>query len=219
MAGAALLGDPPLPDPIFAFFENLLMNDFQPLLHIATLVSYFMGLCFILIGMSRLHRHGQGVGGMYQRVSPMATSMYFISAVVLISFVPYLQMLTNSMFNGEINPFLMNKCAVAQTGSFTTHSNDFCPMMAYSTQVDLASKNPDAGVGVAIKYVVFALMFLVGIISFIRGMISLVKLGEGGGQGQTLGRSLTFIFAGIVGVNMDVFYTLIQGILTSTAGT
>lgn len=128
--------------------------------------------------------------------------------------MPHLQTISNSLFQLDPQSVLMNKCInpqdVVAANGFTTNSNDFCPMEAYSDKI--ANLSGDDAIGEAIKYLMFAVLFLVGIISFIRGMVSLVKLGEGG-QGQGVGRSLTFIFAGIVAINADSFYQLMENIL------
>ena len=61
-------------------------------------------------------------------------------------------------------------------------------------------------------------MFLIGVIAFVRGMLLLIKIGEGG-QGGHVGKAFSFICAGIVGVNMASFYDLFNNILTSNTAT
>jgi hypothetical protein len=194
------------------FAINLLENDLTPLLHIVTDISFFIGLCLILIGLSRLHRHGQGQQVMF-RVSPIATGMYFLSGVVLISFMPHLQMISNSLFSA--NSVLTQQCIGPIPGpgqGFTTNSNNFCPMYAYAMDINSATGDT---VKATIKYLVFAVLVFVGIISFIRGMIQLVRIGEGQGQG-TVDKALSHIFAGIVAVNIDSVYALMQNVLSAT---
>lgn len=201
---------------IYAYFQNILTQDYTPILHITTTIAYLIGLCFIIAGLMRLYRHGQGQQMMY-RVSPLSTTLYFIAGIVLISFVPYLNMLSNSFFGTTVNDVLMTQCQSPDVNAsgFYTGSNSFCPMLAYASDISNAQSTNDIASGV--KYMVFALMFLVGIIAFIRGMIVLVKLGEGS-QGHSLGRALTFIIAGIVAINMDSVYGLLGNILSGTAG-
>lgn len=57
------------------FVKNILVDDLQPILQITTTISYFIGLCFVLMGLNRLHRHGQGAHMMH-RLSPMGTAMF-----------------------------------------------------------------------------------------------------------------------------------------------
>lgn len=199
----------------FTFVKRILTEDLQPLLHIATTISYFIGLCLILMGLTRLYRHGQNAQSMMYRVSPAGTAMYFLSGIVLISFMPHLQMLSNSIFHLDPQGYMMHKCApnvnpMPNPSDFSTSSNDFCPMEAYSAMVP--TEESTNAIGDAIKYLMFGVLFLVGIISFIRGMVQLVKIGEGG-QGQTVGKALTHIFAGVVAINADSFYGLMQSIL------
>lgn len=198
----------------FGFLQNILDQDFTPILQMVTTISYLIGLFLIIAGLGRLHRHGQG-SQMYHRVSPMGTAMYFVSGAVLISFMPYLQMLSNSLFAISVQDALMTQCASPCLNGFHTSSNAFCPMNAYSLNINTLKATGD--IGGAIKYGVFALMFLIGVISFIRGMLQLIKLGEGH-QGGGIGKAFTFIFAGIVAVNMSSVYTLFQNILGSNLG-
>jgi len=208
-------GDPSTGGTDFiSMIQKILISDLQPLLHIATTVSYLIGLFFIMFGLTRLYRHGSGAQNMMHRVSPGGTAMYFISGVVLISFMPYLQMISGSIFHLDAQNVLMTQCinpTDIATSGFQTSSNNFCPMLAYS---DSIPKDGDA-TGEAIKFLIFGVMFLVGIISFIRGMVQLVKIGEGAGHGQGVGKALTHIFAGIIAVNADSFYTFMQNILDS----
>lgn len=196
------------------FAYNLLTQDLTPLLHIVTDISFFIGLCMILVGLSRLHRHGQGQQMMY-RVSPIGTGLYFLSGVVLISFIPELVMVSNSLFTaGNV---LTQECIggnVINT-SFHTDSNNFCPMYAYA--MDIKAATGEDALKSTIKYLTFGVLVFVGIISFIRGMVQLVRIGEGQGQGAA-GKAFAHIFAGIVAVNIDNFYALAQNILNS-AGT
>jgi len=193
---------------IVTFAVNVLEYDLTPLLHIVTDVAYFIGLCLIIGGLMRLHRHSQGQQTMF-RVAPLATGMYFLSGIVLISFMPYLQILSNSIFNA--NTVLMQQCTGSLTG-FSTSSNTFCPMFAYSTDIQHAA--PDDQIKAAIKYLIFGVLMLVGVISFVRGMVQLIRIGDGQGQGGT-GKALTHIFAGIIAVNADNVYYLAQNILSS----
>ena len=222
------------------FAVNILDQDLTPLLHMVTTSSFFMGLIFVMIGLSRLHRHGQGHQMMMQRVHPMGTGMYFLSGVVLISFIPELQMLSDSLFNS--NTVLMHQCllgadsgvsGVAPTpifhngvnpiiplnpanGVFNTDSQNFCPMEAYADDIQQSTSGDITEI--AIKYLAFGTLMLVGIISFVRGMVHLVKIGEGQhGQGG-VGRALTHIFAGVAASNADNLYALANNILNANVG-
>jgi hypothetical protein len=218
-----MIGIPGDPDPhphwpnafsnLPQFVYNILYNDLTPVLHIVISVSFFIGLCMIIGGITRLHRHAQGQQTMF-RVAPMGTAMYFVAGTVLISFMPELQMLSTSFFSP--NSVLMQQCAGQPSGQqFYTSSNNFCPMEAYAT--DIMSAPPGDAVKEAIKYLAFGALMLVGIISFIRGMIQLVHIGEGqGGQGA-VGKAFAHIVGGLVAVNADNFYALMESILTSAS--
>ncbi len=198
-----------------AFVNNILTNDFAPILNLIGTFSYLIGLCLIVIGITRLHKHAGGMQQMMQRSSPTATAMYFVVGIIMISYMPYLQMLSSSVFGDATEKALFKTCASPVGGAFQTDTFTFCPMMAYTKHLS-PTDNPSTGT--AIKDMFFALMFLIGVISFIRGLMLLLHIGEGGGQGQGVGKAFTFIAAGIVGTNIDQFYDLMQNILTSSIG-
>lgn len=204
---------PPNPQNLVNFVQYLLQNVLTPILQMAGTISFFIGLCLIIAGLTRLYRHGQNLG-MFHRIAPMGTAMYFISGVVLISFIPYLSILSNSLFNS--NDILMQQCTGGWSplapNSFYTNTNSFCPLEAYSTDIQMAP--PGEETKTAIKYLAFSALFIVGVISFIRGMVQLVKVGEGHGQGGA-GKALTHIFAGLAAVNADNLYALASNILSS----
>ena len=200
-------------DGVVQFVTNVLSQDYTPIMQMIGDVSYFIGLCFLIIFLSRLHRHGQNAQQMMHRVSPLATGMYLVSSVVLISFIPWLQMLSNSFFYA--NTVLSQGCnSNAPLPSFFTSTNSFCPEMAYVSDIQNASQGDQ--LGDAIKYMAFGTLMIVGVISFIRGMMLLVRIGEGQGQGTTA-KAMTHIFAGLVAVNADNAYYLFMNVLSSAA--
>jgi hypothetical protein len=206
---------PGTPPDFMTFLQNVLNQDLTPILHIVTTIAYFIGFCLILMGLSRLYHHGHPNSSHHNRVTPMGTSMFFIVGVVLISSMPYLQMMSSAFVQLNEQSAMMTQCTgpVLNDSGFYTASNNFCPMTAYATDISNAVSDNDA-VAEGIQYAVFAVAFLVGVIAFIRGMLLLLKIGEGG-QGGHVGKAFTFIFAGIVGVNMSSFYDLLNNMLTS----
>src|SRR3990167_1315898 len=114
---------------------NILNEDFTPILNIVATVSYLIGLCLIIAGIARLHKHGSGMQQMMNRSSPMATAMYFVVGVIMISYMPYLQMLSNSIFGNGVETALFDKCGHLLGGTFQTDTTSFCPMMAYTSNL------------------------------------------------------------------------------------
>ncbi len=201
------------PDSMVQFVVNVLEQDYTPIIQIIGDISYFIGLCLLIIFLSRLHRHGQNAQQMMYRVSPMATGMYLVSSITLISFIPQLHMLSDSLFN--TNNVLITHCMnPGPEPSFFTTTNSFCPEMAYVSDIQNAA--PGSQVKEAIKYLAFGTLMIVGIISFIRGMMLLVRIGEGQGQGTTA-KAMTHIFAGLAAVNADNLYYLAQNIVNQAS--
>jgi hypothetical protein len=185
--------------------QNIIENILSPMLSITTIVSQFIGIFLILYGMTRLYRHGEH--NMMHRVSPMGTLMTFVAGVVLVSYTPELSVLSNSLF-GNPNYNLVNTCPGGgvdqQTGVV------FCPILGYLPEISSPTTTDEQ----AMQTLTFAVLFLVGTISFIRGFVELIKLGEGHGQGG-IAKALTHIFAGVAGVNAESLYNFMEGVLTS----
>lgn len=199
---------------VVQFVTNVLQQDYTPIMQMIGDVSYFIGLCFFITFIMRLHRHGQNAQQMMYRVSPMGTAMYLVASITLISFIPQLHMLSDSLFN--VNNVLINNCMnQGPEPSFFTSTNSFCPEMAYSADIQNAA--PGDQINAAIKYMAFGTLMIVGVISFIRGMMLLVRIGEGQGQGTTA-KAMTHIFAGLAAVNADNLYYLAEGIMNQAGG-
>ncbi|MDO8953913.1 MAG: hypothetical protein Q7V63_03595 [Gammaproteobacteria bacterium] len=185
--------------------RNIIQNVISPMLSITTIISQFLGLFLILYGLMRLYRHNEG--SMMHRVSPMGTVMTFVAGVVLISYTPELSVLSNSLLGGG-NAYLTNTCPGGgvdqQTGVV------FCPILGYLQEIPAGSTDNTQ----AIKTLAYAVLFLIGTISFIRGFVELIKLGEGQGQGG-VAKAITHIFAGVAGVNAESLYNFFENVLTS----
>jgi hypothetical protein len=185
--------------------RNIIQNILSPMLSITTIVSQFIGVFLILYGMIRLYRHGEQ--NMMHRISPMGTIMTFVAGVVLVAYTPELSALSFSLF-GNPNYDLVNTCPGGgvdqQTGVI------YCPILGYLPEIS----SPTTTDTQALETLVFAVLFLVGTISFIRGFLELIKLGEGHGQGG-IAKALTHIFAGVAGVNAESLYNFMQGVISN----
>lgn len=62
---------------------------------------------------------------------------------------------------------------------------------------------------------VYLIVQLVGVISFMRGLVLLTHMGsgQGGGQPGTFGRALAHIIAGILCINLNAFVTMLSATL------
>ncbi|MDF2529130.1 MAG: hypothetical protein K0Q57_10 [Gammaproteobacteria bacterium] len=187
--------------------RNIIQNVISPLLSITNIISRFLGVFLILYGMVRLYRHGEH--NMMHRISPLGTIMTFVSGTVLIAYTPELSVLSSSLF-GNPNYDLVTACPSGgvdqQTGVI------YCPILGYLSEIP--PNSPLTTETQVIKTLAFAVLFLVGTISFIRGFLELIKAGEGHGQGG-VAKAITHIFAGVAGVNAESLYNLIENIFTS----
>ncbi|MDF2690861.1 MAG: hypothetical protein K0S29_716 [Gammaproteobacteria bacterium] len=185
--------------------RNIIQNIISPMLSITTIVSQFIGVFLILYGMMRLYRHGEQ--NMMHRVSPMGTIMTFVAGVVLVAYTPELSVLSGSLIgNPDYN--LVTPCPYGGVDQQTGVA--YCPILGYLPEIS----SPLTSDTQALETLTFAILFLVGAISFIKGFLELIKLGEGHGQGG-IAKALTHIFAGVAGVNAESLYNFIQNVITS----
>ena len=184
----------------------IIQNDLSPLLTSVDVISKYLGLCLILYGIVRLMRHAHH--NMMHRVSPIGTIFSFLSGAVLISYTPEISALAGSLLGTP--PHLMDTCP---GGSIQQADGAmFCPILGYLSNLPLS--NPPSN-GVILKTLAFAVLFLYGVVAFIRGFVGLVKAGEGGGSGNTLSKCIVLILTGAIGINAEAFYNLMQGLITN----
>jgi hypothetical protein len=74
----------------------IINNLLWPITSVVQVLAKYIGLFLIIMGMSRLYRHGQAQSMMY-RVSPLATAMYFVSGAVLIGYTSELTTISNAL--------------------------------------------------------------------------------------------------------------------------
>ncbi len=194
------------------FAYALLADVLTPLLSMVTNIARFVGIGFIIAGLVRLHRASAQT--MMYRVSPMGTGIMFVAGVIFIAYTPYLLSFSNSLFNdtGMADVLSYSSADSICAGGTATSSSQvddyvdphpFCPILAYA-QINFPGSTENR----ALKEVVFGTMMFVGVISFLRGVAQMIKVGEGGQQGGLV-KAVTHIVAGIIGVNAPLFYDLL----------
>ena len=186
--------------------REILQNDLSPLINTVSQVGVYIGIFMVMMGIFRLLRHAHA--NMMYRISPAGTAMTFFVGTILISFTPELSVLSDSLFG--VNQVFTVTCPGGNTGA---HGTYMCPMIGYVHQLN----NPLVGADVethALKILAYAVLFFFGTISFLRGWLQLVKVSDGGGN-ASLGKALTHIIAGTIGVNAENVYNLFNNVLTS----
>ncbi|WP_192485050.1 MULTISPECIES: hypothetical protein [Cysteiniphilum] len=145
-------------------------------------VVAFIGFCILFKAMIRLRRHSAGMQMMHY-VSPVSTSFHFLSGAMLVSFIPFVEMLNQTFFADEQMSSFQN--------SILFYSANIPEVQSYLTTKDAA----------------FLALTVVGVISISRALILLIRTGDG--QQEGLGRCIAHLIAGIVGVNaISVFQFL-----------
>jgi len=178
-----------------------------PISLMLSMIAVVIGIILFIAGIHRLRSHHSGQNS--RQVSYLGTVGYFIAGVILIQYGPVLHMLSASTF------FSM----------YATDNMQYMPtVFDYVSCVSNAAQSSGSATGACgvnqspgfyIQELTFSLLLVVGLFSFLRGVFLLVKLGEGGQEGGVLPKAMAHIVAGIIGVNAQAAWTLIQD-MTST---
>jgi hypothetical protein len=178
------------------FAENLI-----PFMHIMNTVFFAIGFVFIIMGVMRMKQHGNHGSG--KNVAPVGTIFYFISGVMLMNYAPFMTAISNSLFDYGATDFT----------DFSNSLQNSKSILYYVQQIKAAGNDQT----LIMKQITFGLLMIVGVFSFCRGLMLLVKMGEGGG-GQEGGpsKAVTHILAGLVGINGMAFWKLMNSIVPLT---
>lgn len=191
------------------FGQTLLSHDLQPILSIVTIVARFMGIGFIIVGLSRLYKAANQT--MMYRTSPLVTMMYFLIGAMVAAYSPLLGAFSGSLFGNSSSAYIYYQnsgtCPAINTPGYSDAA-PLCPEVAYAQ--DLTGKDNGNRLDY-VKTITYGILFLVGVIAFLRGLVLLIKVGDGGQPG-TLSKAVTHIIAGIVAVNAPEMMALVEGI-------
>lgn len=201
-----------------SFFKNFL----SPFYTMIVATSRIIGIFMIFWGLMRLRRMGHH--SMMHRLSPISTTMFFVVGAIFAAFSPELMMFSGSIFSGlpdmgqqytGANQHLMAPCgALYHTKDAVSglERHQFCPVMGYYTAL-VNNTSADSQPEQTMLQVVYALLLVVGVISFLRGCLFLLRLGEGNTSDGSMVKAITFILAGIIGINAHDFQLLMGGLI------
>jgi len=147
------------------------------------------GLLLVIIGFYRLQKHGRQQQ-MFRYHSPLATFFYLLSGVALLSYTGFFQMLSYTFFS-----------------NYEFSAN---PIMSYMTF-------PDDTTETALQYLTYSCLIVIGAIAVLRGMLALIKLGEGQGGTSEIASTVTYICAGACALNAQILLNFF-GIWTTGGG-
>lgn len=218
-------GGSPAPTPIAPsnIYDAVITYLLVPLLHLINIVGPVIGLAMLAVAIHRLRHHSNPHMMSMHRRSPMASSFYFVVGAILTYPDYVIQAISGSLFR---TPQILDQVCPSSTGEgFLSYFKDLHAqsMLVFSDGklhcvVASSTINPDENL---IK-LAYAVLFVVGLISFMRGIFLLTLLGEHmGGQDASLSRIVAHVAAGIFAINASVFvgilsetYHLITGVTT-----
>lgn len=149
-----------------------------------------VGFILIMVGCYRLTKHGKQQQ-MFRYHSPLATTFYLGSGAALVSYTGFFQMLSATFFQTYMDPN---------------------PLAPYYNNPDILTNT-----NTALQYLTYSCLIIVGVIALVRGMVALIKLGEGQGNSD-LTSSVTYLLAGTCALNAQTLLGFF-GIWTTATGT
>ncbi|WP_119328519.1 hypothetical protein [Cysteiniphilum halobium] len=150
-------------------------------------IGVIMGLCILFIAIIRLSKHGK-TQQMFRYYAPSTTVLMFFAGVVLLSMSGFLDMVSITLF---------------------PQHETLDPIKTISEYASLAEEAPD--VDIAQKYLIFALLAIVGFISLIRGIFLLIKVSEGQREGG-IGQVISHLIAGVIGMNAAACFSILNNV-------
>ncbi len=166
--------------PLDEMLANFVNNIFQPLVALVSILAIIVGAFMIFYNMVKLSKLGSD--GKAQTLTPIITALAV--GAVLMALGQTLNTSLNTLF-GTDTITKYSSIAYAPGGSF-----------------DLTRFN-------RAMTAVFAFLYVIGLISFVRGFLILKNAVEGSGQ-QTKGQAFTHIIGGTLLVNMPGFIHVIE---------
>jgi len=207
----------------YAWAKNFLIDFLDPFYTVIVVTTRVIGILLIFNGVMRLRRGA--AQNMMQRLSPMATVFYFIVGAIFCSFMPDLLAFSNGFFGAA---------GVDSSGAYTGSNHDLtyacssagpaynagipladrvnCPVLGYLNDITSTPADQD-NAAQTLMQVVYAILLVVGLISFLRGCLFLLKLGEGNSQENSVQKAVVHIVAGMIGMNAEMFQGLVAGVL------
>lgn len=176
---------------------NFLLYVLYPISSILSMVVMAIGIILISFAIYRIREHSTGNAS--RQKSYISTTFYFIAGAILVQYGPVVHMLSVSTFYGFYSPNVYEGNVLDYVHNLPDPSN--------------------ATPGLLMQQLTFALLLVVGMFSFLRGVFLLIKLGEGGGQESVLSKSIAHILAGVIGINAAAAWHLMSymsGVLTGS---
>ena len=217
------------PANTYAWAQGFLTNFLEPFYEMIIIVARLIGIFLVIWGLMRVRRHGQH--NMMYRLSPMATVMYFFVGALFAAFMPFALSFSGGIFGAStqytptgtnptsvgINTNLLYKCSEGGGGTSSANLSGavYCPVLGYANEVTQNKTGLQNNPQQAMMQVVYAVLLVIGVISFLRGFLFLLKMGEGQGQDGSMQKAVVHILAGVIGMNAQSFQDLLSGALPS----
>ena len=202
------------------YYDRTIAYVLVPFMQLMGYVCPVIGIITVAIGVNRLRYHSNPMMMSAYRRAPMATAFYFIIGAFLIYPYAGLEALSESMF-GTVSVY-QDYCNSTEKGdSFIAYAKTLKTdyMFSYSDGEFQCTPKDSDKVSDNLIELSYAILFILGFVSVIRGLFLLTRMGEHmGGQPMSASRVVSHVVAGIIAMNANMFITILQTTYDSIFG-
>ena len=214
----------------YQWATDFLINFLDPFYTIIVVTARLVGILLVIWGLLRLKRGAQH--NMMYRISPIATTFFFVVGAIFTSFMPDVLSFSQGFFSGYsvtpadggatyggMNQYLTYPCSATGTSGSNTgvplSLHAACPVLGYYTDITTHSSYYQYDTASTLLQVIYAILLVVGLLSFLRGCLFLLRLGEGNAQEGSMQKAVVHIVAGVIGMNAELFHNMLVGVIPS----
>ncbi|WP_235603451.1 hypothetical protein [Piscirickettsia litoralis] len=190
-------------------YDNIIYYLLMPFLHLIDVVGPVIGLITLCVGIYRLRCHANPQMMTMQRRSPMATGFYFFVGSVLLFPFYLIEALSGSMF--QTPQILQQYCGSSSGEEFLSYFSTLqsSSLITFSDGTFQCVPVSASSTSDGLLKLVYAILFVVGFISFLRGVFLLTRLGEHtGGPDASMSKTVAHILAGMCAINANVLFDI-----------
>ncbi|ODN43860.1 hypothetical protein [Piscirickettsia litoralis] len=192
-------------------YDSIIYYILMPFLHLIDVIGPVVGFITLCVGFHRLRYHSNPQMMSMHRRSPMATGFYFFVGSVLLFPFYLIESISGSMF--QTPQILQQYCGGSSGEKFLSYFNtlQYQYIITFNNGVfQCVPTSANSTTDNLIK-LAYAMLFVIGFASFLRGIFLLIRLGEHmGGPSASMSKVIAHIVAGICAINANVFIEILS---------
>ncbi|MFZ9036372.1 MAG: hypothetical protein ACO2ZM_09725 [Francisellaceae bacterium] len=199
------------PDTPTNIYDGIIVYVLIPFLDLTLILGPALGVILLCMGLHRLRYHSnQQIMSAYRR-SPMATGFYFLVGALMLYPYGIISALSQSLFQSLS---ISQNCLGSSGGSFLSYFNnlDVQYIIGFSdNSVTCTAITASSSINDQLIRLTYAVLFVVGFISFLRGIFMLTAAGEHmGGPSASVSKIVCHTIAGICAMNANIVIDIVD---------